>query len=53
MINHLRQARHQVVVHCIGEIVIEPTLLQMDTVKVDNFAAAGTGRVGKELGMRS
>ena len=51
MSNYLCQTRHQVVVRCIGQVVIEPTLLDMDTVRVDHFAA-GTGRVGEELGMR-
>ena len=46
MTNHLRHARHQVVVRCIGEIVIEPTFLYMDAVWVDHFAA-GTDRVDK------
>jgi hypothetical protein len=34
----------------VGQIAIEPTLLDMDTVRVDLFAA-GTGRVGEELRM--
>ena len=44
MTNHLRKTHHQVIVRCVGEITIEATLLNVDSVRVDHFAA-GTGRV--------
>ena len=38
MTNHLRQTCHQVIVRCVGQVAIEPTLLDMNTVRVDHFA---------------
>jgi len=41
MTDYLCQASHQVVVRWVGQVAIEPTLLDMDTIGVD-LLAAGT-----------